>query len=769
MNKLIYLGIFVFYPLIFYAQNCEIKITGRVQEVNSLDPIPFATIYFKEAEKGAVTDEKGFFEIPTICKGSFHVAVSHIGCETRDFYISVRRDTTLLLKIEQNSQIMDELAITTTAFENPTTQSLMQLDANEISQYSDKNMANILDNLAGVSTIKNGNNIAKPVVNGLYGDRLILLNNGVAQSGQQWGADHSPEIDPLSAGKITVIKGVSALAYQGNNLGSAILVAPPKIDSEPHLHGSARYFFESNGVGNGLNLRVQKHHQKFAWSFSGTAKKKGDSRAASYFLTNTGATEGDFAIQTVYSHNTSLQSKLYFSSFNAHLGVLRGAHIGNLADLEEALKKDKPFYTKDHFSYQINAPFQKVNHHLLKWETSFLLNEDHKFDFTHAVQWDLRKEFDVRRAGRSLKPAMSLNQTSNFTELKYNGYLSNNWEISSGFQSNLINNFNVTGTGILPLIPDYSSNKLGLFILTTKKKQQFNFEFGGRYDFLDQRVATITRGIVKEIKRYHNKVSNIGLAGGAKYIFSDELNLAYNIGLASRNPGINELYSFGLHQGVSGIEEGDPNLKTEEALKNTLSLSGKINSKIIYEILYFDQAIENYIFLNPQNQFRTTIRGSFPVFKYTQTRARILGLDFTAAVLFTERINASLKASYLKGTDTQNNIPLIYLPSNNLFLTFNYQVPRVGKWNQITFEINNKYIFEQKNILLEQDFARPPKGYNLLGFKISGERQLGVQRLNTFLRIDNLFNISYRDYLNRLRYFADDLGINVIIGLNLNF
>ena len=175
MNKLIYLGVFVFYPLIFYAQNCEIKITGRVQEVNSLDPIPFATIYFKEAERGALSDEKGFFEIPPMCQGSFHVAVSHIGCKTRDFYISVRGDTTLLLKIEQDSQIMDEIAITTTAIENPTTQSLMQLDANEISQYSDKNMANILDNLAGVSTIKNGNNIAKPVVNGLYGDRLILL------------------------------------------------------------------------------------------------------------------------------------------------------------------------------------------------------------------------------------------------------------------------------------------------------------------------------------------------------------------------------------------------------------------------------------------------------------------------------------------------------------------------------------------------------------------------------------------------------------------
>ena len=769
MNKLIYLGVFVFYPFILFAQNCEIKITGRIQELNCLDPIPFANVHFKEAEKGVITDEKGFFEVPPMCQGSYHVSVSHVGCKTREFYITVTGDTTLHFKIEQYSQIMDELAIASTVVENPTTQSLMHLDAHEISQYTDKNMANILDNLAGVSTIKNGNNIAKPVVNGLYGDRLILLNNGVAQSGQQWGADHSPEIDPLSAGKITVIKGVSALAFQGNNLGSAILVAPPKIDLEPHLHGSARYFFESNGIGNGLNLRVQKHHNKFAWSFSGTAKKKGDNRAASYHLTNTGATEGDFALQTVYSHNASLKSKLYFSSFNAHLGVLRGAHIGNLADLAEALLKDEPFYTKDHFSYQINAPFQKVNHHLLKWEISFLLDEDHQFDFTQAVQWDLRKEFDVRRAGRSLRPAMSLNQTSYFTEFKYKGYFLNDWEVSSGFQLNSISNLNEVGTGILPLIPDYTSDKLGFFILATKKKQKLNFELGGRYDFLDQRVATITRGIVKEIKRYNNNVTNIGLAGGAKYIFSNKLNLSYNIGYASRNPGINELYSFGLHQGVSGIEEGDPNLIREESLKNTLSVAGKIKSKMIYEILYYDQAIENYIFLNPQNQFRTTIRGSFPVFKYTQTRARILGLDFTSAFLFTERINASLKASYLKGTDTQNNIPLIYLPSNNLFFSFNYQVPRVGKWNQITFEINNKYIFEQKNILFEQDFARPPKGFNLHGVKISGERQLSGQRLNMFLRIDNLFNVSYRDYLNRLRYFADDLGINVIVGLNLNF
>ena len=769
LNRHIFLSLIFFYPAFLIAQKCDLKVLGRVQDSHNLDPIPFANVYFKEAHQGAVSDANGFFEISVLCQGSYHVSVSHIGCQTRELYMTVKHDTTLLLELEHHSQIMDELAVAASAIDEATIQKIMLMDAYEISQNADKNMANMLDDLAGVSTIKNGTNIAKPVVNGLYGDRLILLNNGVTQSGQQWGADHSPEIDPLAAGKITVIKGVSALAYQGSNLGSAILVSPPKIDSEPHFHGKVRYFFESNGLGNGLNIRVQKHHQKFAWSLVGTAKKKGDSQAASYYLTNTGVVEGDFALQTKYNHNASLKSELFFSSFNAHLGVLRGAHIGNLTDLEEALVRSEPFYTKDQFSYQIKAPYQKINHHLLKWHTAYLLNEDHKFDFTYAVQWDLRKEFDVRRSGRSVKPSMSLNQRSYFTEIKYRGYLSSDWEVSSGVQLNRKDNYNEAGTGILPLIPDYVSFETGLFVMASKKNEQFSFELGGRYDYLDQRVATISRDVVKEIKRYYNYASNMGLAGGVNYLFSNKMNISYNLGLASRNPGINERYSNGLHQGVSGIEEGNPDLVSEQSLKNTLALGGKINSKILYEILYYDQAIENFIFLNPQNEFRTTIRGTFPVFVYSQTRARILGWDLTSTFLFSDRINASFRASYLKGTDTQNNIPLIYLPSNNLFLAFKYQIPQVGQWEQMAFELQNKYVFEQKNILSDQDFVSPPKGYNLTGVKISGERQLSGNRLNIFLRIDNLFNVSYRDYLNRLRYFADDLGINVIMGLNLNF
>ena len=103
-----------------------------------------------------------------------------------------------------------------------------------IEDNSHKPLAELLDSEAGVSTLRNGAGIGKPIVHGLFGNRLTILNNGVAQSGQQWGNDHSPEIDPLSADKVTILKGAGAIEHQGGNLGAVILVQPLRIPKDPH-------------------------------------------------------------------------------------------------------------------------------------------------------------------------------------------------------------------------------------------------------------------------------------------------------------------------------------------------------------------------------------------------------------------------------------------------------------------------------------------------------------------------------------------------------
>src|SRR5690554_2391468 len=382
------------------AQHCQWKISGVVKDESTGQPMEFANVYLREMQTDDITDSLGHFSISSVCSGNYHLSVSHIGCEPIEIFLPVSGDTTITVRLDHHSQLLNEVTITSEAGKT-TTQENQSLSTQRITEQADKNLGNLLENISGVSTIRHGSGISKPVVHGLYGNRLTILNNGIAQSGQQWGTDHAPEIDPLSANRITVVKGAGVLEYPGNSLGSVILIEPGKIPRDPHLHGNARYFYESNGRGNGINLKLQQHAKLLAWRITGTLKKSGDKRTPDYFLRNTGNEEAHLAVQLEKPIRDNWSADLYFSTFNARFGVLRGSHTGNLTDLEEALQREIPFYTEDHFSYSIDAPHQQVNHHLLKAHTQYRITDQQWIDLTYAGQYNRRKEFDVRRNNRS--------------------------------------------------------------------------------------------------------------------------------------------------------------------------------------------------------------------------------------------------------------------------------------------------------------------------------------------------------------------------------
>jgi iron complex outermembrane receptor protein len=767
-------GLLIFFlPLIAPAQNCDLIVSGTVNDLNTGEVISNASVLLSNtrsvtAPTGAVTDLFGMYSLGPICPGKYHFTLSHVGCETQDIWLDVTADTLLTLFLDHQDLLLNEVDILSQRDTDSSPENV-SLTLDNIDEIPDKSLALMLEQIPGVGTIKNGNGISKPLVDGLFGNRLTVLNNGIAQSGQQWGLDHAPEIDPLIASRISVVRGVRALEFQGNSLGSVILLEPGRVGANSNLNGSGQYFFETNGRGSGLNLKLQKFTKKLAWRAVGTLKKSGDHHAPRYYLRNTGSQEANASVQLEKYWSKKWFSDVFISSFNTELGVLRGSHIGNLTDLQSALQRDIPFYTTDEFSYTIAAPRQQVNHRLLKVNNKFLINEKQWIELTYANQYNLRREFDVRRSGRSNLPALSLERTSNFLEGKYHGYLRNNYELKTGIQANWVGNKNLPETGILPLIPDYNSLEYGLFTILSKVFNQTTFDFGARYDWEKRNVAAISTTIPREIIRYENSYHNLNLMGEANHEFTKDWRIAYTIGQVYRNPEVNELYSNGLHQGVSGIESGDPTLGVERSWKNTLSLHGKSKNKLSLDAMFFIQHIDNYIFLNPQNEIRLTIRGAFPVFKYEQTDARLLGYNLVSRYQLTKRMKILGNYSYLNGYDTFNNMPLVYMAPNNLYASFNYQIPELFNFKNVEVELNSRFVFEQKNIFLSQDFVAPPSSYNLLGFNVSADKKFSNFKLNVFLRAENVLNTSYRAYLNRQRYFADDLGLNVVLGLKVSF
>ncbi len=769
----------LFLPILFAvynctAQSCTFSIKGNVFDEVSETSLPYVNVFIQEIAKGTNTDEEGNFVLDNICEGEYHLLFSHIGCEEKKVHLDLTKDTFLNIVLSHNSLSLETVVINGKK-ENLTNHPNLSVNRQTIEDNTNQNLSGLLENETGVHLIKNGSGISKPVVHGLFGNRLTILNNGIAQSGQQWGNDHSPEIDPFAADKIIVLKGASAIEYGGSNLGSVILTEPKQIEREPHLHGQINYVFETNGRGHSLNTRLEKYSPALAWRINGTLKNYGDRKTAAYFLNNTGIREANFAVQLEKSWKEHLFFNFYASTFNTKLGILRGSHIGNITDLEQALTNEVPFFTETNFSYNIDAPKQEVSHHLIKSQLKYFINNNQRIELVIAGQLNDREEFDVRRSGRTDIPALSLSQYTFNSSLSYANSFGDKWNFKFGNQTIITDNTNNPETGILPLIPDYISWKSGLFSTLSKKNNHSDFNIGLRYDYEHQNVLTISNSLPREIIRFNNQFHNVSGLLAAKFEVSKTQSISWNTGFAMRNPGINELYSNGLHQGVSGIEEGDINLKTEDAIKNTLEYKWLPNADFSLSALLYHQRFKNYIFLNPQEEFRLTIRGAFPVFKYEQTDANIYGLDIATQFTIKHTIFAMLKYSYLKGVDTKNNIPLVFMPPNSFFGSIVYRVKQPIKFSQnikleeSEIELTNRLVFMQNNLLREQDFIPAPPTYNLVGLKISSNINFSKYKIRCFLKADNLFNIQYRDYLNRQRYFADDMGLSVTMGVNFKF
>lgn len=751
------------------GQDCHVQLSGQIVDKGTQVPLSYTTIKLVESEQGTIADSTGFFVIKDICPGDYHVVISHVGFEMERFYVSLEENTNQVFTLNHYDELLNEVVVHSDK-ESHSSEVSHTIGSEKIQQSGNKNLADLVGNIAGVSVLKNGSGISKPIIHGLYGNRVAILNNGLVQAGQQWGNDHAPEIDPFVADHLSVIKGVSGLQYSGGALGGVVLIEPESISKDPHLHGTANYIFQSNGLGHTVNSSVEKSGKWAAWRATGTLKMIGDNRAPNYYLTNTGSRLGNIALQSEKNISERLLIKGYYSFYHTEIGILRGSHIGNLTDLEEAIGRSEPFYTKDYFSYSIDAPRQKVNHHLLKLETDWMLSEKQMFTFKYGGQANLREEYDVRRSGRSDRPALSLALQSHFVEGSYEHFFDNQLEVKVGIQNTYTNNKNDNEeTGILPLIPDYQSNVIGGFATLKRNLTGLTYEVGARYDLKDLHVVTITTDLPRRIERFDHLFHNYSLSGGLSRQFNSTIASSLNLGYVQRSPEVNELYSNGLHQGVSGIERGNRNLGLENSLKAILTTDVSISNRFFIQAIGYFQQFDNYTYLQPDDELELTIRGAFPVFNYLQTDAQIFGADIIATFEPYDRLKLNFSYAYLKGIDTNNNLPLINMPPNNLASNLTYSLNEMGIFKNNTIFMQGKYVFRQNEYEEGQDFLAPPPGYFLLDFKFGTSFQFKKSSLNVNFLVENALNTTYRDYLNRLRYFADETGINLNISVNYNF
>ncbi|WP_207425111.1 TonB-dependent receptor domain-containing protein [Pedobacter sp. SYSU D00535] len=743
--------------------DCRFPVEGLVIDSVSREAVPGASIRMDAGNKTSFSDEHGHFSFNRGCSGKAVLTVTALGYQPYRKELVIGGPLELTLQLQPTRLNLQEVEVRARKPAAPGVNANTTVSGQQLEQTKGGTLADVLKSVPGVSTLQAGATITKPVIQGLHSNRLLILNNGIRQEGQQWGMEHAPEIDPFVAQSVTVVKGAEGIRFGPEAIGGVILVKPSALPKQGGLQGELNLTGSSNGAAGAVSGRIEGglgNVPGFGWRLQGTGRASGNGSTADYYLDNTGVRELNFSGALGYSRK-KVEADLYFSHFNTEIGIFRGSHVGDTADITALISHGRPFNEVD-FSYQVDAPRQRVAHSLLKLESHFHLSSNSHIDLIYGLQQNKRQEYDIRRGGRSSIPSLDLTLITQTLDLFLESMNSRGWKHTVGLNGLVQVNNNTPGTSVIPLIPNYDTYNAGVYYIGKLSQNNYQLEAGARYDhkYLDALGYDKDQNLYGGTRTFHSLSFSLG---GVIY-FSPGWSLRSNLASAWRPPVVSELFSNGLHHGSASYEIGDETLESEKSYKWISTLEHQ-SDRLRFDLSLFLNRIDNYIYLKPSGTFYQSIRGVFPEFYYSQTKALLTGGDIGLSYNLTKALEYELKGALVRAKDLRTEGYLPWIPSDRLENSLAYRW--AGRESFVKF--SHLLVARQNRYESGSDYAAPPAGYQLLGLEAGTSFLFGKTRVLLNTSISNLGNTLYKDYMNRFRYYAHDQGRNITVRGILKF
>lgn len=767
---------------------CKEEVTGVILDIDSKEPLPYATVRIVNSENGTIANEKGEFRLTNICEEEIDLEVRFLGYKTlihhHDFH-----HASPVIYMAPNETLLESVVVEESKQGELQSVSIKKKEVNQLSLAS-SSISKLTDELTGVSLLRTGTNISKPIIHGLHSNRVLVVNNGVRHAYQVWGEEHAPEIDPSNIDQIEVVKGAGTVKYGPEALGGVILYNSKSPEFDKKLNGSIVSAYQLNGQAINSKLSIGEGYQHFAWNVGGYGVYQGDLEAPDYTLSNTGKREFGGSFSTII-HQDKFDLKVSGSYFDQKIGILRGSIVGSPDDFQNAIDNFEPNPTFPS-TYDIQNPRQETRHGLIKSDLSLFLG-DHIFNISYAYQDNDRKEFDVRRGELNERPVIDLRLQSHNFETEWIQPEKGRWNGNSGIQFFTHKSVNKPESNPVNFVPDYEVFNIGAFTVQSVNFDKTVFELGARFDYQTLSAADT----IRDVFTYSNEVDygNATFTLGFRRQIKDGMTIFSNVGSAWRPPNVAELYSFGYH--YSRLQFGlwryslEPQISTpadsvfnqslrpvsaENGVKWVTGIELRKN-RTTAEFIVYANRINNYIFLRPYG-ITTGVTGTFPFFIHDQTNALFLGSDWDVRFSHTDALTSEVKISYIYAKSIEKDQPLLDIPpfdvdyaielKNGFFtyeLNLNYtarqwNAPKVIELGSIN---SGESTIDRNNDIF--DFMSPPDDYFLFGSKVTYQKN----HWNASFSVDNLLNSSYRVYTDRLRYFADAPGRNFSFALEYKF
>jgi iron complex outermembrane receptor protein len=349
----------LFFVTLFFLTNIsaqtKISLTGKVTDAKTGEPLAGATIYFPDLRTGAACNSEGVYTISNIASGKYLVEVSHLGYASVIETIETGSSTQKNFKL--NVSVIENEGVTVTGVSGATSTKRTPIPVNIIKKEDlfSNISTNLIDNIAktpGVSQSSTGPAISKPFIRGLGYNRVVVVNDGIRQEGQQWGDEHGIEIDEQNVTKVEVLKGPASLMYGSDALAGVVNVISVLPAPEGRTKGNISGAYLSNNRQRNLHADINGNKNGFIWginvSYKGAAdyKNKYDG-----YVFNSKFNEKNFGSYIGLNKNWGY-SHLYMIKFDQRLGLVEGdrddatgkflklINIGGVEQLEIATDAD---------------------------------------------------------------------------------------------------------------------------------------------------------------------------------------------------------------------------------------------------------------------------------------------------------------------------------------------------------------------------------------------------------------------------------------------
>jgi iron complex outermembrane receptor protein len=741
------------------------SLTGKVTTLDG-QPVADAQVRLVELNRRTSVDEGGTFRFENVPAGSYLLEAVSRRLGTAVERVRIAAGATVETTLALDVSIHREEILVTAGAEAHSRYEIAQpasvLSDDELQERLQPTLGETLSQEPGVSSTFFGQGASRPVIRGIGGDRIRVLETGLgAGDASTTSPDHAVSIDPFLAERIEVVRGPATLLYGSSAVGGVVNVIDSRIPGElpaEKLTGTVELRGGSASDERGGGAQLAGGAGRLAWHVDFLKRETDDYEipgfAESQALRDAEEGEGggeeeehEEAFGLLPNSATDTESGAVGLSYVGENGFL-GASVSGLDTL-----------------YGIPG-----GHHHEEGEGA---GEGGEPAEEAAVRIDLKqRRYDLRGGfTRPFGPFRGANVRFGVTDYEHvelegeeigTRFTNDGWEgrfellqnrtgSLSGSVGLQILSRDFEAIGAEAFVPPTQTDSRAVFAFEEVERGPWRLQFGARYERQD--VTATTAGV--------NDRSFNGLSGSFGLIYGpgEDYSLGISVARSTKLPNAEELFSNGPHIATNAFEIGDPNLDAETSLGLDLTLR-KTGGPLKGEITLFGNRFDSYIF----EQATDEEEDGLPVFRYVQRDAEFYGAELSGvAALFHDEpnhVDLEIGADFVRAELRDTGEPLPRIPPRRYRLGLHYQGDKLqGRIEGIRAEKQDRV----------SELELPTAGYTLLNASVGYTFFTSRAVYDVLLRGTNLTDEEARNHVSFLKDLVPLPGRDVSLSLRVSF